>query len=184
MVDRGNRVYPDLICAVDLGSGGWVARERRVVAGRRRAAAHGGASPEAHRRMHKHGFPATVWDAVGLYAELRSRRTYLGDRGGGSSGHGGSQRKGEAAAIPARKRRRGGAVCARQTEGQGSSPGCDAQGEKNNNGETTSREIDDRRRSRKKMAALRAARSGDGGRTWDRGRHRERRERRIRKKEG
>jgi hypothetical protein len=67
---------------------------------------------------------------------------------------------------------------------RGISSCCEAAGAKEGDEETTSREIDDGRCSRKKMAAHRAAQSGDGGRTWDRGRHRERRVRRRRKDRG
>jgi hypothetical protein len=57
----------------------------------------GGAGRKTHRSIAGKGvleLGATIWDAVGLYAELGRRQTYLGGRGGGSGGHGGSQRKG------------------------------------------------------------------------------------------
>jgi hypothetical protein len=135
-----NGVYPDLIHAVDLGSGsrgGTHAARGGARGGRRRHFT--GVKPATTQN----GLPVMVWDAVGLYADLRSRRTYPGGRGGGSGGHGGSQWKGAAAATPASKRRRGGAVCARQPEARGSSPCCDTPRKENDDEKATAGKIDD-----------------------------------------
>jgi hypothetical protein len=87
----------------------------------------------------QNGFQGMVLSMEGLYMERGTRRTYLDGRRGGSGGHGGSQRKGAATATPVRKGRRGGAVCARQPEGRGSSPCCDTPREENDDGKATAR---------------------------------------------
>jgi hypothetical protein len=67
--------------------------------------ARGGAERKTRRSITGKGvlmLGATVRDAVGLYTELRSQRTYLGGQGGGSDGHGGSHREGAARPMAAR----------------------------------------------------------------------------------
>jgi hypothetical protein len=96
-----------------------------------------------------------IWDAVGLYAELGRRRTYLGGRGGGSGSHDGSQRKGQRRPLLACRCRCYGSGRRKTRERARFSPRRQASSEGDGVHEATQREIDAGGWSLKTTTALR-----------------------------
>jgi hypothetical protein len=137
--------YPlHLIKALDLQSGGHgdlQADVRRWGGGARRRLARG--SPA----LLDLELRCTVLSEVSTYVKLRSSRTYLGQKGGGSSDLDDLHQKGAACTSPACKHRCYGSRRGIVREGVGFSPCCEAVGDKEGDRGAASREIEVRQQN-------------------------------------